>query len=204
MITLIDYGLGNIKAFANVYKNLNIPVSIARNSDQLLDTERLILPGVGSFDYAMQRLTDSGMRETLDHLVINKGIPVLGICVGMQMLAKSSEEGTSPGLGWIDGVVKRFDPSSFDYCACIPHMGWNDVVPVGKSNLMLNLEQDARFYFLHSYYFHCFEAHDTIAASNYGIEFSSAVGHKNIYGVQFHPEKSHQWGMQLLRNFATM
>ncbi len=204
MIVILDYGLGNIKAFANVYMQQNIHAIIAQHPDQLREADKIILPGVGSFDYAMQQLNDSGMRETLDDLVLNTGIPVLGICVGMQMLAKSSEEGILPGLGWIDAVVKRFDPSSFDYNACIPHMGWNDVVPVGNSNLMLNLEHDARFYFLHSYYFHCFDSQDTIAASNYGIQFSSAVGHQNIFGVQFHPEKSHQWGVQLLRNFAVM
>lgn len=202
MIAIIDYGLGNIKAFANVYKMLNIPVIIAKNPDHLQGIDKIILPGVGAFDYAMQRFNNSGMRETVDELVLVKKVPVLGICVGMQMLAKSSEEGKLPGLGWIDADVKRFDPSTFNQKACIPHMGWNDVKPIGNNKLMHHLENNARFYFLHSYYFHCNKQEDTIATTNYGIDFSCAVGYNNVYGVQFHPEKSHKWGIQLLNNFA--
>jgi glutamine amidotransferase len=202
MIAIIDYGLGNISAFVNVYNRLNIPVLIAKNSDQLREATKLILPGVGSFDFAMQLLNESGMRETLDELVLQKNTPVLGICVGMQILAKKSEEGILPGLGWIDGEVKRFDSSAFKHPASIPHMGWNDVVPVGSTNLMQNLENDARYYFLHSYYFKCNHTEDIIATSDYGIQFACAVGSKNIFGVQFHPEKSHGWGIQLLKNFA--
>lgn len=202
MIAIIDYGLGNIRAFENVYKQLNIPAMVAKNLNHLNEVDKIILPGVGSYDYAMQRLNQSGMRETLDELVLNKSISVLGVCVGMQMMAKSSEEGKLPGLNWIDAKVKRFDSSTFNHHACIPHMGWNDVKPVGTTRLMHNLEQNARFYFLHSYYFHCNRQEDTIGSANYGIEFSCAVRFKNIFGVQFHPEKSHQWGIQLLKNFA--
>jgi glutamine amidotransferase len=202
MIAIIDYGLGNVKAFANVYNKLNIPVIITKDAEDLKNASKVILPGVGAFDFAMQRLNQSGMRETLDDLVLNKSIPVLGICVGMQMLAKSSEEGKFAGLGWIDAEVKRFALSTFNHDACIPHMGWNDVEPVGTTQLMKNLEQNARFYFLHSYYFHCKRLEDTIATTNYGIQFSCVVGFKNIFGVQFHPEKSHQWGIQLLKNFS--
>lgn len=204
MIALIDYGLGNIRAFANVYKKLNIPVIIARHAEELREIDKLILPGVGSFDYAMKRLYESGMKEKLDEMVTNEKIPVLGICVGMQMLAKSSEEGILPGLGYIDGFVRRFDPSDFSHQICIPHMGWNDVKSFGTNKLMVNLEQNARFYFLHSYYFSCNHNEDTIASTNYGIEFSSAVCNGNIFGVQFHPEKSHHWGVQLLKNFANI
>jgi glutamine amidotransferase len=202
MIALVDYGLGNISAFANVYKRMNIPVVIAKNAAQLLEADKIILPGVGSFDYAMQRLNQSGIRETLDELVLINKIPVMGICVGMQMLAVSSEEGKLPGLGWIDGEVKKFDPLTFSQEACIPHMGWNDVKSVVKMQLFENLEQNARFYFLHSFYFHCNRSENVIATTDYGIQFSSAICSNNIYGVQFHPEKSHQWGIQLLKNFS--
>jgi glutamine amidotransferase len=202
MIALVDYGLGNISAFANVYKRMNIPVVIAKNAEQLLDADKIILPGVGSFDFAMQRLNQSGIRETLDELVLIKKVPVMGICVGMQMLAVSSEEGKLPGLGWIDGEVKKFDPLTFHQEACIPHMGWNDVKSVVKMQLFENLEQNARFYFLHSFYFHCNRSENIIATTDYGIQFASAICSDNIFGVQFHPEKSHQWGIQLLKNFS--
>ena len=202
MIALIDYGLGNISAFANVYKKINIPVIIAKNPEQLSGADKIILPGVGSFDFAMQRLNQSGMRETLDELVLLKKVPVLGICVGMQMLALSSEEGKLPGLGWIDGEVKKFNPVTFSQDAFIPHMGWNDVTSVIKMPLFENLDQNARFYFLHSFYFHCNRSENIIATTDYGIKFSSAICNKNIFGVQFHPEKSHQWGIQLLKNFS--
>lgn len=204
MIGIINYGLGNIKAFANVYRTLNIPFEIINQADQFSNVDKIILPGVGSFDYAMQRLNNSGLREILDKLVIEKKILIIGICVGMQMLTKNSEEGTLPGLGWIDAEVKKFDFSTFDNKIQIPHMGWNDVTPVKTSRLLLNLEKDARYYFLHSYYVRCRNIMDILAVSEYGIEFPCIVNSGNIYGIQFHPEKSHQWGIQLLKNFATM
>jgi glutamine amidotransferase len=130
MIAIIDYGLGNIRAFANIYKNLNIPFKIASKTDDLKDATKLILPGVGAFDYAMERLQKSGMRESLDELVLQRNLPVLGICVGMQILALSSEEGGLPGLGWIDGVVKKIDTSALTHKTHLPHMGWNNVNPI--------------------------------------------------------------------------
>lgn len=204
MIAIVDYGLGNIKAFANVYKKLNISFIIATNPDDFKQAEKVILPGVGAFDYAMDRLNKSGMRQALDEIVLHGLVPVLGICVGMQMLASSSEEGSLPGLGWINGAVKKFDPSTLAQRTYLPHMGWNDVRPVTKNSLFQSLEQDARFYFLHSYYFSCNKRENILAVTDYGGEFVSAVNSVNIFGVQFHPEKSHQWGIQLLRNFAEM
>jgi imidazole glycerol-phosphate synthase subunit HisH len=204
MITIIDYGLGNIKAFSNVYKHLNVPYVIAKNVGEIKDAKKLILPGVGAFDHAMKLLEQSGMREKLDELVLVEKIPVIGICVGMQMLANFSDEGKLPGLGWIDASVKKFDEKSISYTTHLPHMGWNDVHPVRETKILKGLETNAKFYFLHSYYFQCNQPEDTIAFTDYGIKFSCAINKNNIYGVQFHPEKSHQYGIQLLNNFATL
>ena len=204
MIALIDYGVGNTRAFANIYKRLDIPVKIARSVEDLTGATKLILPGVGAFDHAMEQLEQSGMRSRLDELVIQNMIPVVGICVGMQMLAQSSDEGNLPGLGWMDASVKKFDESKISYSTHLPHMGWNDVRPIKENRILKGLETDAKFYFLHSYYFHCNNPQDTIATSDYGIEFTCAVNNNNIYGVQFHPEKSHQYGIRLLNNFANL
>lgn len=204
MITIIDYGLGNICAFANLYERLNIHISVAKTADQLKSASKIILPGVGAFDHAMSKLNNSGMREPLEEMVLDDQVPALGICVGMQMLAKSSDEGVLPGLGWIDGNVKKFDVSYLNSKTQLPHMGWNTIHPKNDNPLLLNLSNNSRFYFLHSYYFQCNNQNDTVATTEYGIQFSSAVNDKNIYGVQFHPEKSHQWGIQLLKNFADL
>jgi glutamine amidotransferase len=202
MIAIIDYGLGNVHAFFNVYKRLNIPAVVAKQVEDLKNVSKVILPGVGAFDCAMQRLERSGMRHTLDELVLNKHVPVLGVCVGMQMLAHSSEEGRLPGLGWIDGEIKKLKPSVLSHPTSVPHMGWNNVKQVKMNDLLLGLEPEARFYFLHSYYFKSHKTEDVIAVTDYGGEFDCVVNSGNVFGVQFHPEKSHQWGIQLLGNFA--
>jgi glutamine amidotransferase len=204
LISIVDYGLGNVLAFATVYKKLNIPVSIAKTADDLSRARRIILPGVGAFDHAMELLEGSGMRGELDRKVKDEKVPVLGICVGMQIIAGSSEEGRLPGLGWIEGEVKRFDESRLTQKTRLPHMGWNDVNPRRGGGLFRDLEREARFYFLHSFYFSCRHETDALATSDYGGEFASAVGSSNVYGVQFHPEKSHHFGTQLLKNFAEM
>ncbi len=203
MIGIIDYGVGNIKAFANIYKNLNIPFKIVKDISGFENITKLILPGVGSFDHAMTSLENSGMREKLDELVLEKKIPVIGICVGMQMLAKSSEEGTLNGLGWIDGIVKKFDKSKIKN-APLPHMGWNNLKIEKKNKIFDNLEENPRYYFLHSYYFECENKEDVIATATYGEKFDCMINHKNIYGIQCHPEKSHHNGMQLLKNFGEL
>lgn len=204
MITIIDYGLGNVLAFINVYKRLNIPVKVAKTPDDLVGASKIILPGVGAFDHAMQLLDQSGMRHEIDRLVQQQAVPILGVCVGMQMLAKSSDEGKLPGLSWIDGTVKKLDVSNMSQGTLLPHMGWNDVKPLVPGGLFKGMEQDARFYFLHSYYFDCHHREDTLAETEYGLNFSCAVKNRNVYGVQFHPEKSHHFGSQLLKNFAEL
>ena len=202
MISIVDYGVGNIHAIANIYKRLNIPVRIARTAEELAGAERVILPGVGAFDWAMARLNNSGMRVVLDDLVLSKGRPVLGICVGMQMLAKRSDEGSLEGLGWVDAEVKKFDRAAPSQRAYLPHMGWNDVEPRSQENLFREIGATGRFYFLHSYYFAPKDQNMVLGVTNYGGPFAASVRVDNIYGVQFHPEKSHQWGIQLLKNFA--
>ncbi len=204
MIHIVDYGLGNIQAFVNMYKRLGFDVCRATNSSELDGATKLVLPGVGAFDHAMSLLDASGMRPVLDDLVLKQHIPVLGICVGMQILANGSDEGSLPGLGWIPGSVRAFKTDTRCANLALPHMGWNDVQPTLDSRLFAGLESDARFYFLHSFYFECVNAKHTIATASYGMDFSCAVAVDNIFGVQFHPEKSHHYGAQLLKNFAEL
>lgn len=204
MIAIIDYGLGNIQAFINVYNRIGIPVTVAKTSDTLETASKLILPGVGAFDHAMELLDVSGMRQTLDQLVLSKKVPILGICVGMQILANSSDEGKMPGLGWIPGHVKAFTSVPEATELPLPHMGWNDVSVKRDQRLFKGFEEEARFYFLHSYFFVSLNQDAVIATATYGADFCCAVQSDNVYGVQFHPEKSHHFGTGLLKNFAEL
>lgn len=203
MITIVDYGLGNVSAFLNVFRRSNVEARTAATADELRGATKVILPGVGHFDHAMERLDASGMRPVLDALVLERRVPAVGICVGMQMLAESSEEGARAGLGYVPGRVRAFASWAPARGLPMPHMGWNDVRPVARSPLLAGLE-DARFYFLHSYFFECARPDDALAVARYGEDFSCVVRHENIYGVQFHPEKSHHFGTGLLKNFASL
>lgn len=204
MISIVNYGLGNIQAFSNIYKRLGIPHTVTSTAAELRDADHIILPGVGAFDWAITRLNESGMREELQEAVIGRGRPLLGICVGMQMLARRSDEGLLEGLGWIDAEVHRFADTAPGVTASLPHMGWNDVIPRETDGLFRNFSEGARFYFLHSYYVApSFDA-NVLATTDYNGVYTSSVREKNVYGVQFHPEKSHQWGIQLLKNFAEL
>lgn len=206
-VCIIDYGLGNVRAFANVYDRLNIKYSIATSPRHINGADRLILPGVGAFDWAMNRLNASGFRDALDEVVLNRRVPILGVCVGMQMMAARSEEGVMAGLGWIDADVLRFSGSNFGGRGAgskpLPHMGWNDVVVRRAENLFYGMASP-KFYFLHSYIVVPRNEENILAETEYGRGFASAVSNGNVYGTQFHPEKSHRWGMDLLRNFARL
>ena len=201
MIGIISYGLGNIKAIKNVYQKLSYPVKIVSSIDDLKAVNKLILPGVGAFDYAMEKFNSSGLKKEIIRLVLIEEVPILGICVGAQMLCSSSNEGHLPGLNWIDATVKKFPKKADKFNLQLPHMGWNDVISVNKSKLFDGIHEDSRFYFLHSYYIDCNKSDQVIATSEYPKNFVCSVNHKNIYGVQFHPEKSHHYGIKLLDNF---
>lgn len=204
MIAIVDYGLGNVKAFANAYKSLNIPANIITRAQDLKTASKVILPGVGAFDHAMRLLERSGMRQSLEEMVLQRHVPILGVCVGMQILACSSEEGSLPGLSWVDAIIKRMNFVAEKNSVCIPHMGWNNIRPLQTNGLLKGFDPDARFYFLHSYYFESNRKEIVVAVTDYQGEFASVVNSGNVYGVQFHPEKSHQWGTRLLKNFAEL
>lgn len=204
MIHVVDYGLGNVQAFLTLFKRLGFEAARAKTAADLSDASKIILPGVGAFDHAIELLDQSGMRPCLETLVLQDKVPVLGICVGMQILASSSDEGKLPGLGWIQGKVRAFRSCEQSASLPLPHMGWNDVLPKTGVPLFAGLETDARFYFLHSYFFECESPSHVAAVASYGLDFSCAVSAGNVFGVQFHPEKSHHFGAQLLKNFAEL
>ena len=202
MITIVAYGLGNVRAFANTYARHGIPARIATTAEELRSATHLILPGVGAFDWAMQKLAASGLRDALDEIVVEERSHVLGVCVGMQMMVERSEEGVRPGLGWIPGECKRFNSQANGRALPAPHMGWNDIAPTNDP-LFKGLETNPVFYFLHSFHVIPRETGAAIACAHYGEPFVCAIRRGNVVGVQFHPEKSHYWGERLLLNFAS-
>jgi glutamine amidotransferase len=205
VIRIVDYGVGNIQAFLNMFKRLGIPAERARTPEQMQDAARLILPGVGAFDHAMQLLNESGLRPALEQMVLERQVPVLGVCVGMQMLAAGSEEGMLPGLNWVPGRVRAFASTPASATLPMPHMGWNDLeVRAGSALFASGFDDAPRFYFLHSYYFEAEDKAHVAATAQYGMDFDAVVSRGHIHGVQCHPEKSHHWGGQLLKNFSEL
>lgn len=202
MIGIINYGSGNIHALGNIYKNLGIDYFISENPEELKSATRLILPGVGAFDETMNQINVSGLREIIDYKVKIERTPILGICVGMQILGNSSDEGSLNGLGLIQGHVRKFNKNDLLDLPKLPHMGWNQINPKTNSILFENIDHEMGFYFLHSYFFDVKDDSNTLATTSYGIEFSSAIICENIIGAQFHPEKSHSNGINFLRNFS--
>ncbi len=201
MITIIDYGAGNIGSVLNMIRHVGGVADVARDPAGVLAARKILLPGVGSFDNAMSRLAALDLVAPLKARA-NEGIPFLGICLGMQLLADGSEEGSMAGLGLIPGRVRRFQFGSEHSTLKIPHMGWNRVTPVAPHPLAVGLEDHARFYFVHSYYYDCENPGHALFRSTYGQDFTSGVQRDNVAGVQFHPEKSHRYGMQLIKNFV--
>ena len=198
MIGILDYGAGNVNAFKRIYDNLSVPNRLIKTENDFKDVSKLILPGVGAFDAVISKLNDSGLRDSLDDLVINKKMPVLGVCVGLQIMANSSEEGALQGLSWIDAEVKKFNISKNLY---VPHMGWNTTSFKSKEPLFEGVDHKFGFYFVHSYYFQNYDKLDFEASTFYGHDFTSVIKKDNIIATQFHPEKSHENGIKLLRNF---
>lgn len=203
MITIVDYGMGNIGSLQRMLDMLSIPTVSSNTPTGLLKAKALILPGVGSFDTGMQALRENRLEQVLTDAVIGNGTPVLGICLGMQLFMQSSEEGNEKGLGWIEGNVVRFSFEHKKNHLKIPHMGWNTVENAKDNPLIVeHKEKEARYYFAHSYHVDCQHENDVIATTHHGYSFPSVIGKGSILGVQFHPEKSHTFGMQLLQNFA--
>lgn len=201
MIVIVDYGMGNLASIKNMLKRVGVRAEISASPEVIDKSEKLILPGVGAFDNAMNNIRSFGLMDVLTNKALKEKIPVLGICLGMQVLMSSSEEGQEQGLGWIEGKALRFNFGASDPQLKVPHMGWNKVYPKETNSLFKNIV-DPRFYFVHSFYVKCQNQQDSLAKTSYGFDFDSSVHKENIYGTQFHPEKSHKFGMQLLKNFV--
>lgn len=202
MVTIIDYGVGNLNSIKNMLKKIGTDAIISSLPADIDSAEKLILPGVGAFDYGMQKIHESGFLGNLRQKVIQNKTPLLGVCLGAQLLLEGSEEGVPvPGLGWINGRVVRFDQGRMPGNFKIPHMGWNGLELKKESRLFTNMHPGQRFYFVHSYHMACVQEADVLAESNYSYNFVSAVEKDNVLGVQFHPEKSHKFGMRLYENF---
>jgi glutamine amidotransferase len=202
MIVIVNYGTGNLGSMLNIFKRIGVPAVIEFDPERIARAQKLILPGVGAFDAAMDRINRvPGLREVLDAKALSECIPILGVCLGMQLLTSGSEEGGLPGFGWIPGAAYRFPKAAG---LKVPHMGWSVAKPISASPLTVDSGEDARYYFAHSYYVRTEDPAHVLLRTNYGIEFDSGICRDNIFGLQFHPEKSHRFGMKILQNFANL
>jgi glutamine amidotransferase len=202
MIVIVDYGMGNLGSIANMLKQIGMPAMITDDPERIEQADRLVLAGVGAFDAGMQRLNDLRLIPLLERKVLEKKTPFLGICLGMQLLSRCSEEGQLPGLGWFDAETIKFNLEGQATRLRIPHMGWNEIQVLKDHPLLANLGEEPRFYFVHSYYVRCSRQEDVLAVTDYGLPFHSIIGRENVLGTQFHPEKSHRYGKQILENFV--
>jgi glutamine amidotransferase len=199
MIVILDYGVGNLKSIHNMFKKVGVNSTITSKNKEIQKASKYILSGVGSFDCGINSLKMASFFETLEKEVLENKKPILGICLGMQLLSNDSQEGKKKGLGWINASTIKFNLVNQNLT--VPHMGWNKINPINTDNIFKNLNEN-KFYFVHSYHVVCHDEKNVLATSNYGELFTSAIHKENIYGVQFHPEKSHQFGMQLFKNFS--
>lgn len=204
LIAIVDYGMGNLGSIANMLKKVGAKAVITGEHAKISQADKLILPGVGAFDAGMQHLRGRGLDTLLSHRVLREKVPVLGICLGTQLMTRRSEEGSSPGLGWISADTIRFRVERANLNLRIPHMGWNLVHPARQTSMLTDLGAEPRFYFVHSFHLMCDDPGDVLLTTHYGYEFVSGVQRNHIVGVQFHPEKSHKFGMQLFRNFVAI
>jgi imidazole glycerol-phosphate synthase subunit HisH len=203
MIAIINYGLGNLTSIKNMCNRIGVDAVITSNRNEIANSDRLILPGVGHFKAGMENLNNSGLRELLDELVIERKKPILGICLGAQLMTRHSEEGNIDGLGWVMANTIRFNQDKLEGLK-IPHMGWRDIQIINSNGVLSNLPENPRFYFVHTYHFSFTEQKQVSAIAHYGYDFVCAFNLGNIYGTQFHPEKSHKYGMRILENFSNV
>lgn len=202
MIAIVDYGMGNLGSMLNMFRRIGVSACIESDPDRICKAAKVVLPGVGAFDAAMRRISDmAGLREVLDSKALTEKVPVLGVCLGMQLMTRGSEEGSEAGLNWLPADTTRFSATRG---LKVPHMGWNVAQPNTPSALTAGVGSEPRYYFVHSYYVQVDDPRHSIMKTHYGVDFDSAIGCDNIFGVQFHPEKSHRFGMQVLKNFAEL
>lgn len=202
MIVIVDYGMGNLGSIQNMLKQIGAKAVVSADPGQIEAADKLIIAGVGAFDAGMSRLNSLGVIPLLEDKVFRRKTPLLGICLGMQLLGRGSEEGSLPGLGWVDAETVRFSWNGEDKKLRIPHMGWNEIDVRQRHPLLADLGEEPRFYFVHSFYVRCADETDVLARTDYGVSFDTVIGRGNLLGTQFHPEKSHRYGKRILENFA--